>query len=154
MARSRPIRPRQVRMINVEERNDASDVLAVELVDPNMHARWVKDNGNRITRHKARGYRFATVADIKGEFDYDDRGDEKIRVADAILMVCPRGSFEKRQQGHLALNRLRMEGTREKLEEEVRKHSGGKASVAGNVDARRGGAPDTAFEGVTDGDEE
>jgi hypothetical protein len=154
MTRPRPIRPRQVKMIDVEERNDASEVLNVTLKDPNMHARWVKDHGNRITRHKGRGYRFATAADIKGEFDYDDRGDTKIRIADAILMVCPRGRFEKRQRGHLELNQMRMEGTREKLAEEVMKHAGRKATVAGSTDTERGGAPDTPFEHIRVGEDE
>lgn len=82
-----------------------------ETLKPGLHYRWVRSRQDeshlQVHRAKMAGYDFVKAGAVQLLVTPDNRGDNKIYVADCVLMSCPKAVHAQRQ----AQKRQRREAT-------------------------------------------
>lgn len=82
-----------------------------ETLKPGLHYRWVRSRQDeshlQVHRAKMAGYDFVKAGEVQLLVSPDNRGDNKIYVADCVLMSCPKAVHAQRQ----AQKRQRREAT-------------------------------------------
>lgn len=100
-------------------------------LDPNRHYRFVQDRSANVAKKKIRGYRIESRSQsgIRTLVDLEQTADDTIRVADQILMSCPKEGFLRRRQQLAHLAEARLGSTTQRLKERVAQAQASGANV-------------------------
>lgn len=100
-------------------------------LDPNRHYRFVQDRPTNVAKKKMRGYRVESRKDskIRTLVELEQTADDTIRVADQILMSCPKEGYERRRQQLARLAAARLGSTTQRLKEQIARAQAAGANV-------------------------
>lgn len=80
-------------------------------LNPNLHYRFVSTSGQKIARRLVRGYRFVRPSEDgvrKLNAEEDDKGEDRIRHGDTVLMCIPKERHLEMEEKVRNLSRARL----------------------------------------------
>lgn len=112
-------------VVSTDDRRDMESVLQLDesTLDPSFNYRWVKDEPQRIARHKMKGYVVVSQDEgVRTMIELDQASDGVVRIGDTILMKCPRARYEERQRQNDLLTNARLQTNDQEVRRRAAKH--------------------------------